>query len=194
MSWRNPTKKEAEEAYGNAKSKYRNAAESYTHNKKELESLQSERNKQILKGSSSTLKKISFEKRIKQIEEIIHMLSPGGAVDDAISAANNAARKDEEYLAKSLNCSGIRSPLISETFKCPTVEENAYSYGALQAIKKEKNRLEQAVRELQSKLNALEQETKALTDKMNSLASAQTDLSKIMKSCSFEMNHYKKYV
>ena len=96
MSWRNPTKKEAEESYGNAKSKYRNAAESYIHNKKELESLQSERNKQILKGSSSTLKKISFEKRIKQIEEIIHMLSPGGAVDDAISAANNAARKDEE--------------------------------------------------------------------------------------------------
>ncbi len=194
MSWKNPTKKEAEDAYSQAKSKYQNAAESYIHNKRELESIESERKSQLAKGYSTVKEKISFEKRIEQIEEVIRMLSPGGAADEAIRRANSSAKTAEEAFSKYLYCSGIKSPSISSAYKCPTVEEHPDSYDALQKIKKEKTRLEQAVRELQSKLKALEQETDALTKKINSLVSTQTDLSKIMKGCSYEMNHYKKYI
>ncbi len=194
MSWRNPTKKEAEDAYGSAKSRYANAAESYIQNNRQLESCYADYKSCNSKLSSAKSDKISFEKRIEQIEEVIRMLSDDGVVDEAVDKANVAAQRAEEAVEKNIVCEGIKSPSIGSIFKCPKVSENQYSAEAVSELKKEKARLEQALTELDSKLNSMEQEMEALTSKMNSLTSIQTDLSKTMKSCSFEMQHFKKYV
>lgn len=194
MSWKNPTQKEAEEMYSQAKAKYQNTAESYLRNKKLLDAYERERNSLAGKGQYAEDKKAGLQKKIDQIEAVISYLSPGGSLDELVYIANQAARSSEESLSGSLKCSGIQSPPVSKAFRCPSVYENVHSYNALEILRKEKSRMEQELTELMSKLASFTEEMEALRNKINSINSTQKDLSKIMNNCTYEMQHYKKYI
>lgn len=192
MKWNNCSKEEAQEAYDSAKSKYSNAALEYCQGKKQLDACYTEYKSYSSKMDSVKSEKLSFERRIEQLGELISFLD--NKMDDIIGDSNKTTQENENYIKGKINCSGYAFPEISKIFRCQSVAENSYSSQALQAMKKEKARLEQAVADVNSKLNAMEQEAEALTKKMSSIASAQASLSKTMKACSYEMNHYKKYV
>ena len=194
MSWKNPTPKEAEEMYSQAKSKYQNTAESYLRNKKLLDAYESERDSLSGKGQYAEDKKAGLQKIIDQIEVVLSFLSPAGRIDELVYLANKAARSSEESLSDSLKCSGIQSPPVSKAFRCPTVFENRHSNNALEIMRKEKSRIEQELAELMSRLDSYTEEIGALTNKINSINSTQKDLSKIMNNCTYEMQHYKKYL
>ena len=194
MGWKNPTKQEAQDAYDRAKSSYRNTAEDYVQNNRQLEDCYSQYRDCSAKVDAARSEKLNFEKRIEQIGEVIRILDDGGAADEAVANANSALEKAEENMSKRLKCTGIQSPAIKETFRCKTVKENQYSNAALESLKKEKARLEQAVQDVNSKLNAMEQNAQELTNKMNSLTATQADLSRKMKNLSFNMTHYKNYI
>ena len=193
MKWSNCTQAEAQEAYDYAKSRYKGAAEEYLYNKKKIDSCYSAYSGMASRTEETRSEKLSFERRIAEMEDIIRLISDGGMVDSAVEEANNAAKAAEDALAQSIVCSGVNSPPLSSIFRCPTVSENSYSLTALNELKKEKARLEQALAEVNAKLNALELEVQQLTSQINSLAAEQSRLSRQMNACSFEMNHYKKY-
>lgn len=192
-SWTNPSPEYAQESYSNAKTKYSNAASAYVQNNKQMESYQTEYKSCSAKVDSMRSDKISFERRIEAIGEVIRMLDDGGTVDQTINDANHMAQQTEEAFHKNFYCTGIAKPPIAQAFSHQTVSQNTSSASALSELKKEKSRLEQSLQELGSKLNAMEQNVEALTSKMNALASTQSDLAKTMKNTSFEMNHFKKY-
>lgn len=193
VKWNNCTQTEAQEAYDYAKSKYRGAAEEYLGNKKKLDSYYDEYRGMTAQADSFRSEKLSFEKRIEDIGEVISLLGEDGPVENAIAEANRAAKYAEGEFARSIVCSGVNSPPLGSIFSCPTVTENSYSLTALNELKKEKARLEQALAEVNAKINAMELEAERLMSQMNSLAVTQNELSRTMKNCSFEMVHYKKY-
>lgn len=193
MKWNNCTQEEAQEAYDYAKSRYQNAAEEYLYNKKKLDSYYSSCSGLSNQTESMRSEKLNFEKRIAQIGDILTLLADGGKVDDAVDRANKAAKVAEAAMAQTIVCSGVNSPSLSSIFRCPTVSENTHSMTARTELNKEKSRLEQALIDVNAKLNALELELQQMTSQMNSLAAMQNDLSRTMKACSYEMNHYKKY-
>ena len=193
MKWNNCTQTEAQEAYDYAKSKYRGAAEEYLGNKKKLDSYYDEYRGMTAQADSFRSEKLSFEKRIEDIGEVISLLGEDGPVENAIAEANRAAKYAEGEFARSIVCSGVNCPPLSRIFKTPYVSENSYSVTALTMLKKEKARLEQALREVNAQLNALELEAQQLQSQMNSLAQTQASLSKIMNACTYDMNHFKKF-
>lgn len=194
MKWNNCSQEEAQEAYDSLKSKYKASAEEYLQSKKQYSACYSEYKTYSQKMEPSRSEKLSFERRIEQIQDIIRMLEQDGSVDSMIGLTNSFMAVTDAVFKRSLLCSGIAAPKIAERFRCPRVEEVSGSQQALDELKKEKARLEQALTELNSKINAMEQEVAALTSKMNSLIQTQTSLSKTMKNCTYEMNHYKKYL
>ncbi|MBR1481567.1 MAG: hypothetical protein IJ598_01220 [Ruminococcus sp.] len=193
MKWNNCTPEEAQEAYDYAKSRYQNAAEEYLSNKKKLDAFYGARGGLSAQTASVRGDKLNFEKRIEEIGDILTLLSDGGKVDEAVGQANAAAKVAEAAMAQSIVCSGVNSPSLASIFRCPTVSENTHSVTARDELRKEKNRLEQALADINAKLNALELELQQMTGQMNALASMQNDLSRTMHACSYEMNHYKKY-
>ncbi len=194
MSWANPTKKQAEDGYGNAKAKYQSAAENYVQTSRQIQGCYADYKNCSAKADSMRSEKLNFEKRVADIESIIRMLESGGVVDDTVKTANDAAKRSEEVFSKNFTCSDVPLPSISETFKFQTVEQNQHSSAALRELKNEKARLEQALQEVDSKLKAMDQNVEELTKKMSDLTAMQSKLSSTMKSCSFEMNHYKRFV
>ena len=118
MSWKNPTRSEAEEAYSQAKTKYQNAAESYLRNKKLLASCEQERDSLSGRGKNAQARKTGLLSRIEQIEVVISFLAPAGRIDELVYLANKAARSAEESLSGSLKCSDIQFPPVAEAFRC----------------------------------------------------------------------------
>ena len=193
MSWNNCTQAEAREAYDAAKSRYGRSAEEYVRNSRKLDACYADYSRTNAKADSMRSDKINFEKRAEQIGDIIQQLDDNGKVNDKIEEANEAAKSVESALSWSIKCSGVNCPPLGTIFKTPYVSENSYSMTALSMLKKEKARLEQALRDISAQLNALELEAQQLQSQMNSLAQTQQDLSRIMNACTYDMNHYKKF-
>lgn len=192
--WINPSQSEAQDEYDSAKRRYSNAASDYIQAKNKYDSCSQEYSKQKQNYDSASSEKINFEKRVEQIEKIIKLLSDGGNVNDAVSDANSAAEKAESALSGSVKCSGINSPNLSRAFRCRTVEEDPDSANALAEFKKEKSRLEQSIQQVEAQIRAMEESVEALEKQMSSLASAQSSAQRVMRSSSYDMNHYKKYI
>ena len=194
MSWNNPTPEEAEEAYAQAKSRYETAAESYLQNKKKIETYKQEYDDIYSKAMAWGLKKNKLEKKMEKLLEIKAMLEPGGAVDKAVAEVNSELRWAEDNLKKNLVCTNIQSPTVSQAFRCPTVEQHPDSLEARQLLRQVRYRYDQEIEEVESKMKTIESEADELKRKLNSYTDTQSQLSKIMKDCSYEMNHYKKYL
>ena len=96
--------------------------------------------------------------------------------------------------AESIICSGVNCPSITRALRTPFVSENQFSLTALSELKKEKRRLELAIRDVNAKLSAMEQEMEELNKQMNALTQLQADLRKVINGSVYEMNHYKKYL
>ena len=194
MSWNNCTPTEAQDAYDAAKSRYNRSAEEYVSNNRKLDACYADYKAAGAKAESMRSDKLNFEKRVDQIAEVIRLPDDGGSVNEKIGEANQVAETVETLLAQSIKCSGVNCPPLGRVLKTPFVSENSYSLEALNGLKKEKARLEQAIRDVNAKLNALELEVQQLQGQMNSLAQIQHDLSRAMNACAFDMNYFKKRI
>ena len=194
MGWNNCTQTEAQDCYDAAKSRFNNAAEEYTSAGKKLGACEDAYKRTSAQADSMRSDKLNFEKRVEQIGDVIRDLDVEGRVNTDIQEANRFAGVVEENFAESIICSGVNCPSITQALKTPFVSENRFSLNALNELRKEKARLEQAIRDVNAKLNALEQEMEALNKQMNALVQVQADMKKVIGASIYDMAHFKKYM
>ena len=194
MGWNNCTQTEAQDCYDAAKSRFSNAAEEYTSAGKKLGACEDAYKRTSAQADSMRSDKLNFEKRVEQIGDVIRDLDVEGRVNTDIYESNRFAGVVEENFAESIICSGVNCPSITRALRTPFVSENQFSLTALSELKKEKRRLEQAIRDVNAKLSAMEQEMEELNKQMNALTQLQADLRKVINGSVYEMNHYKKYL
>ncbi|MBQ2469977.1 MAG: hypothetical protein II709_07485 [Ruminococcus sp.] len=194
MGWNNCTQTEAQDCYDAAKSRFNNAAEEYTSAGKKLGACEDAYKRTSAQADSMRSDKLNFEKRVEQIGDVIRDLDVEGRVNTDIYESNRFAGIVEANFAESIICSGVNCPSITQALKTPFVSENRFSLNALNELRKEKARLEQAIRDVNAKLNALEQEMEALNKQMNALVQVQADMKKVIGASIYDMAHFKKYM
>ena len=194
MGWNNCTQAEAQDCYDAAKSRFNNAAEEYTSAGKKLGACEDAYKRTSAQADSMRSDKLNFEKRVEQIGDVIRDLDVEGRVNTDIYESNRFAGIVEANFAESIICSGVNCPSITQALKTPFVSENRFSLNALNELRKEKARLEQAIRDVNAKLNALEQEMEALNKQMNALVQVQADMKKVIGASIYDMAHFKKYM
>ena len=194
MGWNNCTQAEAQDCYDAAKSRFSNAAEEYTSAGKKLGACEDAYKRTSAQADSMRSDKLNFEKRVEQIGDVIRDLDVEGRVNTDIYESNRFAGIVEANFAESIICSGVNCPSITQALKTPFVSENRFSLNALNELRKEKARLEQAIRDVNAKLNALEQEMEALNKQMNALVQVQADMKKVIGASIYDMAHFKKYM
>ena len=196
MSWSNPTKEEAEEEYYNSKRNYQNA--SYNYNRLKNTENSERQNFENIKSQyqSSFSQKINFQKRIKDLDEIIQIMERSGilSLPDSINNANQAIKNADESYKGCIKCTGINSADICEAFSLNTVEGDSDSNSALNDFKKEKQRLENSVKEIESNIQNLHSQAESTATRIRSICDQQSNYRNIMKSSAYTMNHYKKYM
>ena len=194
MGWNNCTQAEAQDCYDAAQSRFNNVAEEFISAGKKIHGYGDVYRQTAAQAESMRSDKLNFEKRVEQIGDVIRDLDVEGRVNTDIQEANRFAGVVEENFAESIICSGVNCPSITRALRTPFVSENQFSLTALSELKKEKRRLEQAIRDVNAKLSAMEQEMEELNKQMNALTQLQADLRKVINGSVYEMNHYKKYL
>lgn len=194
MGWNNCTQAEAQDCYDAAQSRFNNAAEEFISAGKKIHGYGDVYRQTAAQAESMRSDKLNFEKRVEQIGDVIRDLDVEGRVNTDIYESNRFAGIVEANFAESIICSGVNCPSITQALKTPFVSENRFSLNALNELRKEKARLEQAIRDVNAKLNALEQEMEALNKQMNALVQVQADMKKVIGASIYDMAHFKKYM
>ena len=194
MGWNNCTQAEAQDCYDAAQSRFNNVAEEFISAGKKIHGYGDVYRQTAAQAESMRSDKLNFEKRVEQIGDVIRDLDVEGRVNTDIYESNRFAGIVEANFAESIICSGVNCPSITQALKTPFVSENRFSLNALNELRKEKARLEQAIRDVNAKLNALEQEMEALNKQMNALVQVQADMKKVIGASIYDMAHFKKYM
>ena len=194
MGWNNCTQTEAQDCYDAAKSRFSNAAEEYTSAGKKLGACEDAYKRTSAQADSMRSDKLNFEKRVEQIGDVIRDLDVEGRVNTDIYESNRFAGIVEANFAESIICSGVNCPSITRALRTPFVSENQFSLTALSELKKEKRRLEQAIKDVAAKLSAMDQEMEELNKQMNALVQVQADMKKVIGASIYDMAHFKKYM
>ncbi len=132
--------------------------------------------------------KINLEKRLKGIDKIIKLLTePGGLfsknVPDKVQKAEKGAEETGEHYEKCIVCTSVNAVDLREKFRTASVEANADSARALEAIRRERTRVAEAIEEINRQINMLQnkiEDYKAMIRKCNS---EQADYSATMRRC-----------
>lgn len=199
MPWVNPTPEEAKEEYDYSRSKYMQAASEKAASERAEQSYIDQRKTAMSTIQSCKTDKTNFEKRIKQIEEIIKMLEGRGGffsedVPESITNANTSSQKADQSFKSCIKCDGISSASLDDVFHSKSVEEDSNSNNALNAFKNEKARLEEAVENLERQISSLSSSINDLNTQIRNCNSTQASLRHSMNGYAYEMSHYKRYM
>lgn len=194
MSWSNPTPEEAQEAYDDAKSKYESAAEDYFRYKNEYETYDASLSSAKLQQNAATVTRDLYQKRLEALDDIIKMLQPMGDMDMKVLGVTTSAQMTEMLMKGSIYCDGVNAPSIGDFFRSYSVANNTHSAQALELIKKERNRTQINLDEAQARMNSVGGTLEELISKGQAAYDSMNAAQKTMKSCAYEMEHYKKYL
>ena len=197
--WNNPTEKQAKEAYEYYKKKYNTAATQKWNSEREEQSYTSQRNAASNKLSPLTARKISLEKRLRGVEEIIKILEGTNGwlsadVPDAIERAKRSAGRADESFRNSIKQSDTATADLEGAFRIKTVREDARTDAALAALKAEKVKLEQIIEECNAEIRKLSNQIAELKRKIDACNTKQASLRRDMSSYLYDMEHYRKKI
>ena len=198
-SWNNPSEEEAEEAYAYYKSKYNSAASQKRSSERLEQTYVSEKKNAVSQRNQLREQKLDFEDRLEGIKKIIEMLEGRGGwftanVPDTITKVQRSLKTADSSFRSCVKLTGGVSAASMETaFAVKTVEADSRSASALQEFRRERDRLEGEILELNRRINSLSDQISSLTSKINSCNSEQSSLQRSMNSFAYDMNHYKKY-
>lgn len=200
MSWYNPSREEAIEAYAYYKNKYYNAANQRNASMRQEQAYVSQKSMATTKMNDLSTQKMNFEKRLEGIIKIIKMLEGSGGwfvtnVPSTISKAASTIQKTEISYKRSIKMTGgIAAASLETAFAVKTVEEDYRSASALQDYKSEKVRLENNIADLNSQIASLSSQISILSRQISACNAAQASYKNTMNSSAYEMNHYRKYM
>ena len=196
MSWSNPSKNEAEEEYYNSKRNYQNA--SYNYNRLSNTENAERQNFQNLKNQyqACSNQKLNFQKRIKDLDEIIAAMERSGflSLPNSINNANNAVKGADEAYKSCIKCTGIQAADIIGAFSLATVEGDNDSNSALNDFKKEKQRLENSVKDIERNMQNIYSQAESTASRIRNICDQKSSYRRIMRSSAYTMNHYKRYM
>ena len=183
--------------YYASRNRYIKAANQLDSTKKALKSCRAEKTKALSDISSCRSNKLNFEQRIEDIKSIIAVIEGtsvsgilgsvlGVTVPESISSFNKMAQETDQSYRESIRCGDIASACVHEVFRSLTVEEDGNLSNALQGLKNEVTRIEQALR-LYNRIDEL-------TSQINSYNIDVSHCHREVLSSSFEMAHFRKYM
>lgn len=127
--------------------------------------------------------KLNFDKRIKDLEKIIEMLernNPFTGISFSIDNANKLAIETDDSFKECIKSNDLACANLNDVFKTKSVTEDINSNNALIEFKNEKQRLEDAIDNLNRKIDNLALDIDNLTHFIN--------------NCCYEMSYNKKYM
>ncbi len=196
--WNNPSENEAEEACDYYRKKYEDAAWNLRAAERDHQEYRSQKSAAVGKRDNLSQQKVNFEKRLEGIERIIAMLEGTGGlftenVPETIRKAQKSLSKTDESFRSSIRLTGgSAAPSFENAFETKSVEADAHTASALQAFKREKNRLEKEIENLKIQISRLSELIDDLNRKISACVEYQAEMRYRMNSFAFDLRHYQK--
>lgn len=187
------TPEEAEDEYYNQRSICNSARNSYESARSQRNAVENQWGSCSNSIDSCRAQKLDFERRLHELQEIVALMErtsgdncPNGAAD----RANNTARTANGLYSDSVRCSGVPNNDIAQAFRTQSVTENAFSGRALELLRAEAQRLEEAIRRLNEQIRRLEEEAERLRRQAEELSNQMQGCLARIDECTYSMHHF----
>ena len=193
MCGRIMTRDEAEEQYARSKQSYYEAEQQRARLSNQIDNYREQKKYAAAQISSAKGEKTNFEKRLRGIESIIKVLEGSGWFSEnapqSISKANNALQSANNSYQNCIRLTNGTPPAadMEATFRAKSVEDDPNSSVALKEYHRERDRLEQAIIDLNNRINGCYAEMESLTKKISACSAEQSSARRIMMNSVCEM-------
>lgn len=193
-------KRKGQEEFQTARKSYVDAAQAKAYWAGEEQNARNEKNRTASAISSSRTDKLNFEKRLKDIQNIIRMLegTSGGLfstnVPGSIQGANTSLRTTNENYHRSIQLIGGGSADMENAFRAKSVEEDPYSSSALTEYRKAARELEREIENLKQQIAQLSSQMDALSQKIRNCSAQQSAANWKMVTSSYDMARTKHFM
>ena len=187
------TRDEAEEQYARSRQSYYDAEQRRAQLGNQIDNYREQKKYAAAQISSAKGEKTNFEKRLRGIEGIIKILEGSSWLSEnapqSIAKANSTLQSANSSYQKCIRLTNGTPPSadMEATFRAKTVEDDPNSSEALRAYHQERDRLEQAIIDLNNKINGCYAEMDSLTKKINACSAEQWSARRIMMYNACEM-------
>lgn len=193
------TQQEAEDQFISAKKSYYEAEQRRAQLSNQMDNYRAEKKYAAEQISSARGERTNFEKRLRGIESIIKMLEGTGwsskNAPQSIDKANSALQSANSNYQQCIRLSGgVSAADMEETFHAKSVEEDANSGQALEAYRREKERLAQAIEDLNRMIDGFSEQMSELTGKINACSAEQSSVRRVMMSSACQMAQCRFYM
>ena len=160
-----------------ARSKYNSALQVYKNEETRYNSLVNSYNAKAKNISNSRSSKVNFEERLRQIRELIKVLSGedgqlssmlGGNVDTFIGTVNDFVGKAAASYARSIIHDNKTAADLNNVLRSKQSHADKYISTAVSELKKEEGRVEQSIKELDDRIKQMDADFSDLTKRVNS--------------------------
>ncbi len=193
MSWSNPSKSEAQDAYASSKKSFQNALYQRTQSQRRENQLVSQCASQMRSFADMSSQCLNFERRRDDLEEIIRMLE-SNVVPPAIEDANGAAKTSAETYEDCIKCDGKAPADLATVFKTKGVQDDANSSEALRLYKQALEQLKQQIEQTKQQIAATEAAIASLSGQIAACNAQQAACTAQMGAAAFNMGHYSKFI
>lgn len=141
----------------------------------------------IIQKNNITNTKISLEKRLFQVIDIINKYSK---ISRDIGSLNNTIQNVQNLYQESILCDSITSSNLFDAFKIKDISQDQ----SIISLKKEKERLESAILQLKRNLNNIEVKINEINRNISFLEYSYNDANRKMKNAQSQMIYFKKFI
>ena len=193
-------KRKGQDEFLAARKSYVDAAQAKAYWAGEEQDARNEKKRTASAISNSRTDKLNFEKRLKDIQNIIRMLegTAGGLfstnVPGSIRGANVSLRTTNENYHRSIQLIGGGSADIEDAFRAKSVEEDRYSSSALNEYKNAARDLEEKIENLKRQIATLSGQMDALSQKISNCSAQQNAANWKMVTSSYDMARTKHFM
>ena len=199
MSYWYPTQEEAESQYYYNRRQYYNASIENRNLQRQKDACIDQRRR--LSNNRQTLQsnKINFEERLRGIDKIIRKLEGTGMffssnVPSTIEKADRAMNVFEDGYRRSMRVDGIPAADVRRAFAVQTVEGNRNSANALAIYIRKYQELSESIENIKRQIADMDRQMGELQRKVTDLSNQQWNMSRLMNSSLFNMEHFRPFM
>lgn len=173
--------------YSKAKKEYNNQYSLKCFYQNQVRDCNNDKNNMIKEKNYLNDQKISLEKRLQQIDDIIVQYSK---LSNDINFSNQSIQNIQTLFHDSISCDCITSSNLFNVFKIQDIASDQ----SLVDLKKEKYRLEESINQLKKDLINLDSKIDTLEVNINNLELSYNQAIRKMNAAQNNMIYYKKYI
>ena len=196
MSWSNPTQEEAQEAYDAAKQKYDTTAEDYLLASRRREQYESQA-KSVYKAYAADDKRITGLRRLEfKLQRVCRFFNTNNTVgiDTMVTLSRVSSVELNNIIRCFMYCDEIKPPAVGPAAMSPYTENDADASWAKQLVEAELARVRELIETSNDQVKSSAEEYNKLVRLAKGCEDEMQELRKILDSCAFDMDHYKKYL